>query len=85
MLPIFENKAYRRSYSLKMHFKRRISNTRPRKGEKTKCRNTGNDKLRVDQRTELYKYLHQGGLAARIIFRGIKPVGSTAKVKFRKA
>ena len=81
---LFENNAYRRSYSLKMKFNRRISNTKDRKGRKTTCRNTANDKLRVDQRIELCKYLHQIGLAARIIFRGIKPEGSKTKVRFRK-
>ena len=84
-IPLFENKAYRRSYSYKLKINRRISKTRTRKGTKTKCRNTSNDKLRVDQRIELCKYLNQIGLAARIVFRGIKPEGSKAKVKFRKA
>ena len=84
-LPLFENKASRRSYSLKITFDLRISCYKIRKGQTTKSRNTSTDKLRVDQRIELYKYLHQIGLAARIIFRGIKPEISKSKVRFRKA
>ena len=84
-LPLFENKAYRRSYSLKMNFKLRISHDKVRKGKTTKSRNTSTDRLRVDQRIELYKYLHKIGLAARIIFRGIKPEVSNSKVRFWKA
>ena len=67
-LPLFQNNAYRRSYSLKMIFKRRISYYKMRKDNPTKkSRNTSNDDLRVDQRIELYRYLHQIGLAARVI------------------
>jgi hypothetical protein len=84
-LPLFHNNAYRRSYSLKMIFKRRISYYKLRKENPTKSRNTSTDKLRVDQRIELYKYLHQIGLAARIIVRGLKPEASRSKVRFRKA
>jgi hypothetical protein len=85
-LPLFQNNAYRRSYSLKMIFKLRISYYKIRKDNPTKkSRNTSNDDLRVDQRIELYKYLHQIGFAARVIFRGIKPEISNLKVRFRKA
>ena len=84
-LPRFKNNAYRRSYSLKMIFKRRISYYKMRKEKPVKSRNTSTDELRVDQRIELYKYLHQIGLAARIIFRGLKPEISSSKVRFRKA
>jgi hypothetical protein len=85
-LPLFHNNAYRRSYSLKMIFKRRISYYKIRKDNPTKnSRNTSTDKLRVDQRIELYQYLHQIGFAARVIFRGIKPEMSNSKVRFRKA
>ena len=85
-LPLFQNNAYRRSYSLKMIFKRRISYYKMRKDNPTKkSRNTSNDDLRVDQRIELYKYLHQIGFAARVIFRGLKPEMSNSKVRFRKA
>jgi hypothetical protein len=85
-LPLFQNNAYRRSYSLKMIFKRRISYYKKRKDNPTKkSRNTSNDDLRVDQRIELYKYLHQIGLAARVIFRGLKPKITNSKVRFRKA
>jgi len=85
-LPLFQNNAYRRSYSLKMIFKRRISYYKMRKDNPTKkCRNTSTDKLRVDQRIELYRYLHQIGLVARVIFRGLKPKITNSKVRFRKA
>jgi len=85
-LPLFQNNAYRRSYSLKMIFKRRISYYKMRKDNPTKkSRNTSNDDLRVDQRIELYRYLHQIGLAARVIFRGLKPKITSSKVRFRKA
>ena len=85
-LPLFHNNAYRRSYSLKMIFKRRISHYKIRKDNPTKkSRNTSNDDLRVDQRIELFRYLHQIGFAARVIFRGIKPEISNSKVRFRKA
>ena len=66
-LPLVHNNAYRRSYSLKMIFKRRISHYKTAKGKPDKkSRNTSNDELRVDQRIELFKYLHKIGLAARI-------------------
>jgi hypothetical protein len=85
-LPLFKNNAYRRSYSLKMIFKLRISHYKMRKDNPTKkSRNTSNDDLRVDQRIELYRYLHQIGFAARVIFRGLKPEMSNSKVRFRKA
>ena len=85
-LPLFKNNAYRRSYSLKMIFKLRISYYKKRKGNPTKkSRNTSNDDLRVDQRIELFKYLHEIGLAARVIFRGLKPEISSSRVRFRKA
>ena len=82
---LFENNAYRRSYSFKFDIRRRIGHMKIRKGESRKSRNTSYDDLLVDQRIELYKYLHQIGLAARLVFRGIKPEVSKAKVKFRKA
>lgn len=82
-LPLFHNNAYRRSYSLKMIFKLRISHYKKRKDDPTKkSRNTSTDKLRVDQRIELYRYLHQIGLAARVIFRGLKPKITNSKVRF---
>jgi hypothetical protein len=85
-LPLFKNNAYRRSYSLKMIFKRRVSYYKMRKENPTKkSRNTSNDDLRVDQRIELYRYLHQIGFAARVIFRGLKPKIINSKVRFRKA
>ena len=85
-LPLFQNNAYRRSYSLKMIFKLRINYYKKRKGNPTKkSRNTSNDDLRVDQRIELFKYLHEIGLAARVIFRGLKPQISSSRVRFCKA
>jgi hypothetical protein len=84
-LPKFSNTARRRSYSLKMIFKRRISYYKMRKEKPTKSRNTSTDKLRAKERIELFKYLHQIGLAARVIFRGIKPEVLNSKVRFRKA
>lgn len=84
-LPQFSNNARRRSYSLKMIFKRRISYYKMRKENQTKSRNTSYDKLRASERIELYKYLHQIGLAARVVFRGIKPEIFNSKVRFRKA
>ena len=84
-LPHFQKNAYRRSYSLKMIFKRRISYYKLRKEKQTKSRNTSNDKLRVDQRIELFKYLHKIGLAARVIFCGLKPKITNSKVRFRRA
>jgi hypothetical protein len=84
-LPKFQNIARRRSYSLKMIFKRRNSYLKKRKGKPTKSRNTSYDKLRADERIELFKYLYQIGLSARIIFRGIKPEVLKSKVRFRKA
>jgi hypothetical protein len=84
-LPLVHNNAYRRSYSLKMIFKRRISYYKMRKEKPVKSRNTSRYELRVDQRIELFKYLHQIGFAARIIFWGIKPEASRSKMRFRKA
>ena len=81
---LFENNAYRRSYSFKFDIRRRIGHMKIRKGKSRKSRNTSYDDLLVDQRIELYKYLHQIGLSARIIFRGIKPERSKGKVRFRK-
>jgi hypothetical protein len=81
-LPTFENNARRRSYSLKMTFKRRVSYYKVANGKRT--RNTSNDKLRANERIELFLYLNQIGLAARVVFRGIKPELSSSKVRFRK-
>ena len=67
-LPLFQNNAYRRSYSLKMIFNLRISYYKKRKGNPAKkSRNTSNDDLRVDQRIELFKYLHEIGFAENYI------------------
>jgi hypothetical protein len=85
-LPIFDNTAWRRSYSLKMKFKRRISYYKMRKeNQKKRSRNSSYDKLRTSERIELFKYLHHIGFAARVIFKGIKPEISNSKVRFRKA
>jgi hypothetical protein len=73
----FTNKAHRRSYALKMMFTRRIGyeDTKVGKdGTYRKCRNTCDDRLRADERLELYMYLDQIGLAERVIFWQAKPV-----------
>jgi hypothetical protein len=72
----FTNNSRRRSYALKMIFHRRIGyNERKNKcGNPRKCRNTSRDRLRAKERLELLIYLDQIGLAARVIFRGTRPV-----------
>jgi len=62
----FKNKAFRRSYALKMNFKRRIGYNDIRKIRK--CRNTSRDKLRATERLELFIYLDLIGFADRIFF-----------------
>ena len=70
-LPLFHNIPYRRSYSLKMNIQtpHQLLQNAERKTDQ-KSRNTSTDKLRVDQRIELFKYLHKIGFAARVVFRG---------------
>jgi len=85
-IPPFENIAIRRSYALKMHFKRRVGydEIKIRNGKIRKCRNTDNQRLRVQERLELFKFLDQIGLGARVIFRGAKPVANLSGVRIRK-
>jgi hypothetical protein len=63
-IPTFHNKAHRRSYALKMNFKRRIGYNDIKKIRK--CRNTSRDKLRAAERLELFMYLDQIGFADRV-------------------
>ena len=71
----FTNIPYRRSYALKMNFKRRIGykEVKIQNGKKRTCRNTSTDGLRAKERLELFKYLDRIGLAARIILHGTRP------------
>jgi hypothetical protein len=82
----FENKSRRRSYALKMIFHRRIGHDEIKKnknGTLRKCRNTSGDRLKAKERLELFIYLDQIGLAARVIFCGVRPI-ITAKGVFIK-
>lgn len=82
----FENIARRRSYALKMNFRRRIGyyQIKNQNGKIGKRRNTSRDKLRADERLELFLYLDKIGLASRIIFWGAKPVVNSCRVKIEK-
>jgi hypothetical protein len=79
----FHNNAYRRSYALKMNFKRRVGywKTKERNGELSQCRDTSRQRFRAAERLELFIYLNQIGLGPRIVFRGAKPVMISPKVK----
>jgi hypothetical protein len=82
----FGNSSRRRSYAFKIQFNRRIgvdSLKKTKDGIVRKCRNTSKQRLRAAERLELYAYLNQIGLAERFIFRGVKPVIKSTKVKFR--
>jgi hypothetical protein len=81
-----ENNAYRRSYALKMHFKRRIGYLDIKcKHEKIReCRNASRDKLRAAERLELFIYLDKIGLASRVILWGAKPVVNSPRVKIER-
>ncbi len=85
-IPRFHNKAYRRSYALKMRFIRRIGywEIRKRKGKIGKYRNAGPDKLRAVERLELFMYLDQIGFADRVIFLSAKPVMKGRSVKIER-
>ena len=82
----FNNCAYRRSYAFKIVFPRRVGYDAVKEGNGVtrKCRETSRDKLRVQERLELFIYLDQCGLANRFIFRGAKPVIEKTKVTVRK-
>lgn len=86
-IPTFENIARRRSYALKMNFKRRIGydDTRTTNdGTIRYFRNTNHDELRAAERLELFVYLDQVGLAARVIFVGAKPVINSSGVTIER-
>jgi hypothetical protein len=73
----FENTARRRSYSMKMHFQRRIGYEEQRIGKNGKvrhCRNTSRDRLRSEEWAELLLLLDEIGFKGRAIFIGIKPI-----------
>jgi hypothetical protein len=61
----FENTPYRRSYAMKMHFRRRI-------GYPDCRRNTSHDRLRATELLELSLYLDEIGFSSRTILKGIK-------------
>jgi hypothetical protein len=84
--PSFRNKAYRRSYVLKMNFGRRIGyiEFKNQNGKIRRCRNTSSDRLRATERLELFIYLDQIGLADRVIFRGAKPRVTSDRVTIEK-
>jgi hypothetical protein len=79
----FRNKADRRSYTLKMNFRRRIGywEIKNIKGKIRKCRNTSRDKLRAAERVELFVYLDLIGFADRVFFLSAKPVVKGQSVK----
>jgi hypothetical protein len=82
----FDNSSRRRSYAFKTHFKRRIGVDAIKEGKDgtlRKCRNTSRQRLRAAERLELYTYLDHIGFAERFIFRGVKPVIKSSRVKFR--
>jgi hypothetical protein len=85
-IPAFENNARRRSYALKMDFECRVGYDEIKivNGIIRKCRNTDYQRLRVQERLELFKYLDQIGLAARVIFRGAKPVVNLSGVRIKR-
>src|SRR6266404_4228747 len=84
--PSFRNKAYRRSYVLKMNFGRRIGyiEFKNQNGKIRECRNTSSDRLRAAERLELFIYLDKIGLADRVIFRGAKPRVTSDRVTIEK-
>jgi hypothetical protein len=79
----FKNKAFRRSYTLKMNFRRRIGYREIKNQHERirKCRNTNYDKLRAAERVELFIYLDQIGFADRVFFLSAKPVMKDQSVK----
>jgi hypothetical protein len=81
-----KNIARRRSYALKMNFRRRIGyvDIKNQNNKLRKCRNASRDKLRAAERLELYTYLDKIGLADRVIFRGAKPIANSSRVRIQK-
>jgi hypothetical protein len=59
-------------YSLKYEFKRRISTIGLRAQGTRLCKATNYDRLRSQERFELYSYLHQIGLGSRIFLMGVE-------------
>jgi hypothetical protein len=82
----FKNKAFRRSYALKMNFRRRIGyhEIKNIKEKIRKCRNTSRDKLRAPERFELFMYLDRIGFADRVFFLSAKPVVKGRSVKIER-
>ena len=82
----FENTARRRSYALKTHFARRIGYDQKKEGEGQvrRCRNTSRDKLRAQERLELFLYLDQVGLGSRLVCLGVKPHVSSDRVRLQR-
>jgi hypothetical protein len=85
-IPTFQNISRRRSYALKMDFECRVGydETKFIKGKIRECRNTDHQRLRAQERIELFKYLDQIGLAARVIFRGAKPIVNLSGVRIKR-
>jgi hypothetical protein len=85
-ISFFRNKARRRSYALKMNFRRRIgyNDIKNIKEIIRKCRNASYDKLRAAERLELFMYLDQIGFADRVIFLSAKPVMKGQSVKIER-
>jgi len=83
----FNNSRLRRSYAFKVQFNRRIgidSVMKRNDGMTHKCRNTSRDKLRAAERLELFMFLDRIGFAERFIFRSVRPIIESTKVKLRK-
>jgi hypothetical protein len=83
MVTPLQNNASRRSYALKMTFDRRVGYEEAKvvkDGGIRKCRNTTDDRLRANDRAELFICLNQIGLKGRIIFLGAKPVLTSSGV-----
>ena len=85
-ISLFRNKARRRSYALKMNFRRRIGyhEIKNQNGRIRKCRNTSHDKLRAAERLELFIYLDRIGFADRVFFLSAKPVVKGQSVKIER-
>jgi hypothetical protein len=85
-MPPFNNSRRRRSYAFKIQFKRRIGIITVKKekdGTNRKCRDTSRDKLRAAERLELFIYLDRIGFADRFIFRSVKPIIRSTRVKLK--
>ena len=49
-----------------------------------KCRNTSRDKLRAQERLELFLFLDKVGFGSRLVCLGVKPHVSSKRVRLRK-